>query len=80
VGGGDGVLAIVSPDGSTLLYATYLGGKGDDLIRSVALGPKGEVYLVGNSSSEDFPVTPGALQTKYGGGTGDAFVIKLVPR
>jgi hypothetical protein len=80
VGGGDGVLAVLSPDGSTLLYATYLGGKGDDLIRSVALGPKGEVYLVGNSSSEDFPVTPGALQTKYGGGTGDAFVLKLVPR
>jgi len=80
VAGGDGVLAILSPDGAELLYATYLGGSGDDLIRSVALGPKGEIYLVGNTSSENFPVTPGALQTKFGGGTGDAFVVKLVPR
>jgi hypothetical protein len=79
VAGGDGLLAILSADGSRLLYATYLGGKGDELVRSVALGPKGEVYLVGNTSSEDFPVTPGAVQTKYGGGTGDAFVVKLVP-
>jgi hypothetical protein len=77
--GGDGVLAILSPDGSKLLYATYLGGSGDDLIRSLALGPNGEVYLVGSTSSADFPVTAGALQTKIGGGPADAFVVKLTP-
>jgi hypothetical protein len=77
--GGDGVLAILSPDGSKLLYATYLGGSGEDLIRSLALGPNGEVYLVGNTSSTDFPVTAGALQTRIGGGPADAFVVKLTP-
>jgi hypothetical protein len=49
------------------------------MVRSVALGPLGEVYLVGNTSSPDFPATPGAAQTKLGGGKGDAFVVKLVP-
>ena len=75
---GDGLLAILSADGSKLLYATYLGGKGADLIRSVALGPAGEIYLVGSTSSPDFPVTVNAVQKAYGG-KGDAFVVKLVP-
>ena len=75
---GDGVFAILSADGSELLYATYLGGRGGDLIRSIALGPKGEVYLVGSTSSPDFPVTPNAAQSKLGGAA-DAFVVKLVP-
>ena len=75
---GDGVLAILSPDGSKLLYATYIGGKGADLIRSLALGPKGEIYLVGSTSSPDFPVTPNAPQ-KTLSGNADAFIVKLVP-
>jgi hypothetical protein len=80
-GGGrsDGWLAILDSDGSRLLYCTYLGGSGGDMIRSVAPGPKGELYLVGNTASPDFPVTAGAAQTRLGGGSGDAFVIKLVP-
>jgi hypothetical protein len=75
---GDGVLAVLSPDGSKLVYATFLGGSGDDLIRSCAIGPNGEVYLVGSTSSRDFPVTSDAVQTQLAG-SADAFVVKLVP-
>jgi hypothetical protein len=80
-GGGpnDGVLAVLSPDGKRLLYATYLGGSGRDMVRSVALGPNGEVYLVGSTFSGDFAATGVTLQPEYGGG-GDAFVVKLTPR
>ena len=60
------------------MYATYLGGSGADLVRGIALGPAGEVYLVGSTTSRDFPVTPNAAQTSLGGKT-DAFVVKLVP-
>ena len=77
-GGGDGALALVSADGAKLLYATYLGGSGDDMIRTIALGPAGAVYLAGSTASADFPVTAGAVQTGYAGG-GDAYVVKLVP-
>lgn len=79
-GGGeqDGLLAVLSPDGSKLLYATYLGGSGDEMIRSMVFGTKGEVYLAGNTGSPDFPTTPGVLQAKPGGGH-DAFIVKLVP-
>jgi len=75
-GNSDGVLAVLSPDGARLLYATYLGGSGKDMIRSVALGPNGEVYMVGSTSSGDFPATPGCLQREPGGG-GDAFIARL---
>ena len=75
---GDGALAVVSPDGAKCLYATFLGGSGADLIRSVALGPRGEVYLVGSTSSKDFPVTSRAAGTRLRGRS-DAFVVKLVP-
>jgi len=79
-GGGeeDALLAILSPDASRLLYCTYLGGRGDEMIRSLALGPNGEVHLVGSTSSPDFPTTPRVLQPTFGGGGGDAFVVKLV--
>jgi len=77
-GNGDGVLAILSGDGSRVLYATFFGGSGEEMIRSVALGTGGELYLVGETFSDDFPVTPGALQSRHAGG-GDTFVAKLVP-
>jgi hypothetical protein len=75
-GGEDGAVVVLSPDGSRVLYATYLGGSGDEIVRSLALGPGGDVYLIGSTSSEDFPVTPGALQDRHRG-AGDAFVVKL---
>ncbi len=79
-GGGpsDAVLAVLSPDGADLLYATYLGGSGEELIRSLSLGPNGEVYLVGKTNSADFPITPGAAQPTRGGDF-DAFVVRLTP-
>ncbi|MBN1420680.1 MAG: hypothetical protein JXP34_18050 [Planctomycetes bacterium] len=75
----DAAIALLAGDGSKLLFASYLGGSGDEMIRSIALGPAGEVYLVGSTSSDDFPVTPGAVQMAHRG-KGDAYVVKLVPR
>jgi len=77
-GGGptDAVLFVYRPNGA-LLYATYLGGARDDLIRGIAIGPADEVYVVGKTASDDFPITPGAFQTTRGGDD-DGFVTKLV--
>jgi len=77
-GNGDGALAVLNPDASKLLYATYLGGKDNDLLRSIALGRNGEVYLVGNTSSSDFPFTT-SLAPETAKRSQDAFVVKLVP-
>ncbi|MGD9496986.1 MAG: hypothetical protein AB7Y46_11865 [Armatimonadota bacterium] len=79
-GGGpsDGVLALLSPDGSRVLYASYLGGSGEDMVRSTALGGEGTIWLVGSTSSRDFPVSAAVVQPDLGGDV-DGFVVKLVP-
>ncbi len=77
-GKGDGVLIVVSPDGRRVLYSTYLGGSGDDIIRALAVQPDGTVYLAGNTDSDDLPTTRGVPQ-RYRKGDHDGFVMKLVP-
>ncbi|MHC4974579.1 MAG: hypothetical protein ACYTG3_19870 [Planctomycetota bacterium] len=72
-GRGDGAVMILSADGSRVLYGTYLGGGGADLIRTVAVGPDGALYLAGNTDSPDFPSAGGRPRAS------DAFVVKLVP-
>jgi hypothetical protein len=62
-GGQDLFIAKLSPAGSALSYATYLGGSGFELGGGMALGAAGTVYLTGSTLSTDFPITPSALQS-----------------
>ncbi len=75
----DAFVAKLSPDGSQVLYFTVLGGSGADSATALAVGSDDSVYVTGTTSSSDFPVTSGALQTVYGGQTGQAFGAKLNP-
>jgi hypothetical protein len=75
---GDAFVTKLNPTGSGLLYSTYLGGSGGDGGGGIALDAAGNAYVTGSTLSTDFPTTPGAFQTAYGGG-GDAFVTKLNP-
>ena len=62
-----------------LSYSTYLGGTGDDSGSGIAVDTSGNAYVTGSTSSTNFPTTPGAYQTSFGGGNEDAFVTKLNP-
>ena len=62
-----------------LSYSTYLGGSGSDEGQGIAVDAAGNAYVTGLTQSTDFPTTPGAFQTTYGGGEFDAFVTKLNP-
>ena len=62
---------------ASLLYSTYLGGTDFDSGRGIAVDTAGNAYVVGKTSSTDFPTTVGAFQTVYGGGPFDVFVAKL---
>ncbi|MGH9265611.1 MAG: SBBP repeat-containing protein [Acidimicrobiales bacterium] len=68
----------ISPDGSRLLWSTYLGGGGRDTGYAVAVGSDGAVYVAGVTESSDFPRANPAQNT-FGGGSSDAFVAKLAP-
>ena len=52
-----------SPDGSSLVYSTYLGGNYYDYIYAIAVDSSGSAYVTGQTSSITFPVTSGAYQT-----------------
>ncbi|MCK8491318.1 gliding motility-associated C-terminal domain-containing protein [Spirosoma sp. RP8] len=58
-----------SPDGSKLLYATFLGGKAAEVPHSLIVNGQGNLVVMGSTSSTDFPVTAGAYQTKTQLGT-----------
>jgi len=61
---------------TTLLASTYLGGIGDEKANSIALSPNGNLFVTGGTSSVNFPTTPGAYNTTFGG-TSDVFVSKF---
>jgi Beta-propeller repeat len=77
-GGGflDAFVAKIDVDGSTLVYASYLGGSSDDAGRSVAVDAIGSAYIVGDTDSEDFPTGEGPSLPPFSGAS-DAFVAKI---
>ncbi len=75
-GGGDAFVAKLSQGATSLTWATFLGGSGSDFANAIALGTGNVVYVGGQTSSPDLPVTGGVVQGTYGGGT-DAFVANL---
>jgi hypothetical protein len=67
----------LTPSGSGLVFGSYLGGSKDDLASSVGLDAEGRVHLAGKTSSTNFPVSAGAFDGSYNGGStdvGDAFL------
>jgi gliding motility-associated-like protein len=53
---------------------------GDDSRSEVILDGSNNIYIASCSrSKDDFPVTPGAFQTTFGGGTQDGVLVKLSP-
>ena len=63
----DGFATKMTADGSGLVWSTYIGGVGEDVAYSVALGPQGDVSLTGTTTHEDsFPLKdPYQAETPY---------------
>ncbi len=73
----DAFVIKLNPSGKALVYATYLGGSGDDAAFDIAVDSFGNCYVSGDTDSDDFP-TENPLQGTIGG-EGDGFVAKLNP-
>ncbi len=56
-----------------LEYSTYLGGSGDDSGQGIAVNSNGDIFVAGNTNSEDFPT----LEGSHSGDT-DCFVIVIL--
>jgi hypothetical protein len=78
----------INPQGSALVFSTYLGGSYSNTGTGIALDTAGNAYVTGYTDSIDFPVTPGAWQPVFQGSTSggcmscatyNSFVTKLNP-
>jgi photosystem II stability/assembly factor-like uncharacterized protein len=80
-GSSDAFVAKFNAAGNSLLFSTLVGGTGSEIGRSVALDAAGNAYACGETTSSDFPATPGAFSTTYNGqsifGGNDGFVFKI---
>lgn len=88
----DGVLSVLSNDLSTLVYSTYFGGNGDDMLRVACIDSRNAIHLTGCSGApkeNTFPVR-NASQPEYRGmadykdlfhnwASGDTIVLKIAP-
>jgi hypothetical protein len=55
----------LNPDGTSMLYSTYIGGHNFDNARSIDIDADLNIYIAGFTVSPDFPTTPGAFKTVY---------------
>lgn len=76
-GGGDedGFVSTLTSTGNSLLFSSYLGGTERDEGRAITVNSTGDIYLVGETISADFP-TANPLQA-INMGQSDAFVTKI---
>ncbi len=79
-GPGDAFVAMVNPAGTSLVYATFLGGSGLDEGSGIAVDGAGNAYVTGSTVEDvtNFTTTNGANDTTHNGVT-DAFVAKVDP-
>ncbi|MBC8002384.1 MAG: SBBP repeat-containing protein, partial [Opitutaceae bacterium] len=75
-GGRDAFVTKIAAGGTAIRFSTFLGGSGNELAAGVFTDGASSIYLAGNTSSTNFPVTPGVLQTAAQG-AGDGFTAKI---
>ncbi|MBM4188133.1 MAG: hypothetical protein FJ206_12585 [Gemmatimonadetes bacterium] len=68
-GGKDLLLMKLSPNGSGIVWATYLGGRGDEVNATVRANESGEALVALTTASRELPTTPDAAQRRFGGQT-----------
>ena len=73
----DAFVVKLNPDGSQLVYSTFLGGGGVEEANGIAVSALGTAFVVGRTVPSGFPVTPGAFDTTPN--MQDAFVTQLDP-
>jgi hypothetical protein len=68
----------LDPTGTALVYSTFWGGSNFDTGNAIAVDADGNAYVTGQTSSTNFPTSPGAFQSAGDGVSfADAFVVKI---
>ena len=73
--GFDAFVTKLTPDGSQIVYETFLRGSGFDIATGIVVDAAGAAHVVGHTTSNDFPMAA-PLQSSLAGST-DVFVARL---
>ena len=78
----DAFLIALDCNSPKLKFSTLIGGDGDDSGDQVCVDKNGNVYISGNTTSQNFPTTEGVISDVFNGGTNtsdgkDIFISKL---
>ena len=80
-GGSDAIIAELNATGTALPFSTFLGGSVTEGGIDIARDPTGNLYVAGQTASQDFPVTVGAFDRVWNGDPAifwaDSFVTKI---
>ena len=77
-GSSDAFVTKLNKDGTDLVFSTFIGGSYNDVANGIEVDDEGNIYVVGSTTSNDFPVTASAYNTTSNR-LWDAFVLKLDP-
>lgn len=72
----DAFVTALNPNGSALVYSTFLGGSNTDHGMGIAVDATGNAHIVGITESTNFPASANAVQQTIGG-MYDAFITKV---
>ncbi|HEY8401769.1 MAG TPA: T9SS type A sorting domain-containing protein [Cytophagaceae bacterium] len=74
--GDEAIVFKLDPSGTTLIYASFLGGSAIDIGWGIAVNNTGEAFITGTTTSVDFPTSGTPVKSTNAGGT-DIFVSRL---
>jgi gliding motility-associated-like protein len=67
--GTDIVISKFNSSGTSLVYSTYLGGASNEIPHSLVVNANSQLYVLGTTSSSDFPTTSSAYDQSFNGGS-----------
>jgi len=62
-----------APDGSSLIWSTYIGGSQSEVPHSLIVNSADELFILGTTNSSNFPTTVGCYDNLFGGGITPTF-------
>lgn len=75
-GNSDATIIRMTPDGSSIVFAAYIGGLSIDSVNDLALAADGTILAAGHTGSPNFPSTSGAFDP-LPLGLGEGFILRL---
>ncbi|MES2767126.1 MAG: SBBP repeat-containing protein [Bacteroidota bacterium] len=76
----DGFVIKLNPQGSEIVYSTFIGGNDDDFVRAITIDKNGNSYITGETYSTDLPASATAFDRTLGSNgepEKDVFVAKF---